>query len=74
MAQILAESQRLGATVNAVATRYGLRANHLFIARQGLAQQDPERGNGVVHCLAGDFIAEKGGTGWEVRFACNGEI
>ena len=59
-ARIVSESFEPGATVNAVAAKYGLRATHLSVARQGIAQQYPERGNGVVRCLAGDFIAEKG--------------
>jgi len=53
-ARIVAESLGAGATVHAVAPKYALRANHLSVARQGLALQDPERGNGGAgHGMAG---------------------
>ena len=45
-AQIVAETLVEGASVGGVARRYDMRANHLSVARQGIAQQYPERGNG----------------------------
>ncbi|WP_415184479.1 transposase [Phaeovulum sp.] len=45
-AQIVAETLVKGATVGSVAQLYDMRANHLFVARQGIAQQYPEWGNG----------------------------
>ena len=35
-----------GVAVNEVAWRHGVKANHVSVARQGLAQHDPERGRG----------------------------
>ena len=45
-AQIVADTLLEAASVDAVARQYGMRTNHLFAARQGLAQQGLERGNG----------------------------
>ena len=60
-ARIVAEGLGAGAALPAVALRYGFRANHPSVARQGFAPRDPARG------MAGS------GTQWQAGIAgCQG--